>query len=424
MHKYAIAFLVLAALAANDRSQAQDKPEPKVNLASRGGPASAALDSLAQTLGYTLRYSPDLNVDEDLSFHVWLRVKEATPERAVRLLSFALGNTLRLDPARKEIHVSAGEEPLPRGSVLKGYDVSLACSRFVAYQNQWGQPRPRPVPQPLPKAEGASDQPAQPAVPAQEQPQQTAADHLADLLEYVLGEGFDPGPSPAVVGDRLLLRGSAQAHVRVRELLDLLVADGGGTSAGAREDQAVLDILRKAKPPLTLVETPLASVLTQLCDAAEADFAVRGSAVDWLEEDHVSLTFERDVTVEAALNAAFNDDSLRWAISDGAVLVGQDDYAPAGYRVFETADLLKKIDAGIQRQRTEPDRRQGFTGDLRSLGGVDVVVNALLKVLEEESPFSQVESWGSRVIVRGNSATLALAEAALKEMGWEAPKNN
>lgn len=425
MRKFAIAVAMLAVLLAQASTQAQDKPAVKVSLASRGGPASGVLDSMAQTLGYTLRYSPDLDVEQDLSFHVWLRVKDATPERAARLLSFALGNTVRLDAARKEIYVAAGEEPGPRGSVLKGYDVSVACARFVAYQNQWGQPRQRPAPQPLPRNnEGASDQPAQPAVPAQEASQRTAADHLADLIEYVLGEGFESGPSPAVVGDRLLLRDSARAHARVRELLDLLVADAGGASGAARDEQTVLDALRKAKPPLALDETPLASVLAQLCDAAESDFAVRGTAVDWLEEDHVSLAFEPEVTVEGALHAAFNDNSLRWVISDGAVLVGQDDFAPAGYRVFETADLLKKIDSGIQRQRTDPDRRQGFTGDLRSLGGVDVVVNALLKVLEEDSPYTHVESWGSRVIVRGNCATLALAETALKEMGWEAPKGN
>jgi len=412
---------MILALALGASIQAQDKPAAKVSLASRGGTALAALESFAASLGYTLRYSPDLDTESDLSFHVWMRAKDTTPERAARILTFATGNTVRLDAARRQIVVEAGTESTPRGTVLKGYDVSVACSRFVLYQNTWGQQTPKPAANTKPEG-GGGDTPAQPAAPAPRE--QTAAEHLAQLLEYVLGDDLGGAPEFAVVGDRLLLRDGLATHARVKEMLDLLVSDNGGGSASARDEAALIETLRKAKPPLTLDETPLASVLAQFCDAADVDFAINAGAVDWLEEEHVSLELTPEISVLDAMKLAFHDDTARWIVGDGAVFVGGDDSTPVGYRVFEAAELMKKIDAGIQRQRTAPDRRDGFTGDLRSLGGVQVIVDALVKVVGDAAWYTQIECWGTRVIVRGSYDVIATAEAALKEMGWEPPKGN
>lgn len=402
----ALALLVVGSMCV----QAQDKPAAAVSVVSRGGAASVALESMAQSLGYSLKYGADVDVESDVDFHVWVRLKDAAPDRAARVMGFACGMNVRIDVERKLLVVGGEGAGSARGALLKGYDVSVAASRFVAYENAWGAPKAA-------AKEPASDDKSAPEA------ERSAAQRLADLLEYLLSDERG-GPQFAVAGDRLLLRDQPAMHARVGELLDLLVNDTGGHSAESRAESAVVAALRKAKPPLALQETPRASVLAQLCEAAGVDFAIRAENVDWLEEDHATLELSPEATVMDALQATFNADTAGWVIADGVVSVGHESYTPLGFKVFETAELLKKLDAGVRRQRTEADRRNGFSGDLRSQGGVDVIVNATLKVLETSTLYVMVETWGSRVVVRGSQSDIELAEAALKEMGWEPPKGN
>lgn len=387
---------------------AQARPEVRVSLFSHGGSAAAALEALAQTLNYSLRYGEEYEGAEEFEFHVWLRIKDAAPQRAARVLSQACGVHVRLDDAGRAVRVSSSPESRRVNAQVKGYDVSLAASRQVAYQNQWGAPRAATIDR-LP---GLAEHPA--------------AEQLAELVQTLLEDHDRPGPSFAVAGDRLLLRDSPEMHGRVRELLDLLVNDNGGTSVEARNESAVLQALRRGKPPLLLSDSPRTGVLAQICEAAGVDFFVRPESVAWLEEDHVSLELAAEQSARDALDLTFTEDNGAWRVLDGAVAVGVDGFAPPGYRVFEAGELLKRLDAALQRQRTDPDRARGFSGDLRSQGGMDVVVNAVLHMLgdETESGSVMVESWGSRLIVRGGSADLDLAETALKEMGWEPPKGN
>lgn len=397
------AALVVAALSV---VQAQDKPQARVSLQSRGGAAAVTLDALAQSLGYKLHFDSEIDPESDLDFHVWLRVKESTPERAARILSYACGMNISVDHRVRRVNVAYNTESGATATVVKGYDVSVACSRFVAYQNQWGGPKPK----------ADEKQP--------ELRQRPAAERLSDLLGAMLDDPLRAGPTAVVAGDRLVVRDTPEMHTRVRQMLDLLVNEQGGTSTEAQAEAAIISALRKGKPPLELEETPRAGVLAQFCEAAGVDYFLNADVASWMEEDHLTLSLSGELSVLDGLELAFGEDTGRWRMLDNAVTVGVQAYAPEGYRVFEVGELLKRMDAAFQRQRTKPDVEEAFTGDLRSEGGVYVVVNALEAILVRDSYDVRVDCWGSRVIVRGGSIDLDLAEATLKEMGWEAPKGN
>jgi hypothetical protein len=342
-------------------------------------------------------------------------------------LTIACGSTVRLEPARRQVYVGAGIEDAPGRAIIRGYDASVACAQYVEYVNTWGRPTPPPtVPVPMPRAEGGTDKPALPAAPPPATYEATPAEQLVGVMQDVLGDFIGTGPSPWAVGDRILVRDSAEGHAGVREFLDLITADHGGLSAAAREEQAIVARLRKAKPPLGLTETPLTAALAQLCDAAEIDYVVEGSSVDAVEATTVNLELGADQSVYDALELALADTGGVWTVREGALCCSfESGLAQSyGYRVFETRELLKKIEAAVKRQRTAPGKRDGFTGELRDLGGVSVISDALEALVEIDSFRLLIQTWGTRVIVRGDHRALQQAETALKEMGWEPPKGN
>lgn len=412
MKKLLVGLAVLALWSAAGVAQ-QPAGTGKVSLLSRGDSARAAFDSLAQGLGFAVKYDESLDVEEDLKFSVWLRLKDSEPERAARLLSTAAGKAVRLDTRRKLVLVGDNVEAPPRATIVRGYDVSVATSRFVAYQEALGTPRRA-------TSAKATEDATPPAPPAE----RTASQHLADTLNRLLSDDDGNAPDFAVAGDRLVLRDTEATHSRVRECLNLLINDTGGQSSESKSEAVLLEKLRKAKPPLALQETPRTSIMAQLCEAAGVDFVIRQSLIESLSEEHATLTLPADATVADALNEAFPAQAGGWAVAYDAVTLGLELYTPPGYRMFETGELLKQLAAAYQKQRTVPDREQGFGGDLRTQGGVNVVVTAINKIIGGQGSLTQVEPWGSRLIVRGSVEDIALAETTLKEMGWEAPKNN
>ena len=390
-------------------ARAQKTPGATAGVASRGESARAAIESMAAALGCTVRYEDGIDPENDLEFHVWLRVHDLQAQRAARLLALATGKSVRVDAARRVMHVGDGQDAPRAGGLIRGYDVSVAASRFVQYQDAWGTPRPAP------RAPAGAENPDRP--PAEH----TAARYLEKLVSALLADD-DGSPEFAVVGERLLLRDDETTHARVRECLDLLVADGGGAAAAVGAENELREKLRKARPPLKIEETPRASILAQMCEVAGVDFAIRHDHVELMEEEHVTLELAADASVANALDEAFPALSGDWCLAHGAVVVGLELFASPGFRVFECGDLLRQLDASYQKQRTQPGKIRGFTGDVRSEGGIDVVVAALVKLLGEDGTWVLVESWGTRVIVRGAVGEIEAAETALKALGWEATK--
>lgn len=399
-----LATALMAILCSATAGTAQPQPAPgMVTIVSRGASARTALESLAHSLNYTLKLDPAFSLEEDFENHVWLRLKDSEPARAARLVSIATGKFVRLDEAHRLVIVSESSESAPRRAVIRGHDVSVATGRFVAYVNQYGAPAAKPA---------ADSAPARETSPAA---------RLAALLSTVLADD-DVGPEFAVVGDRLLLRDEEATHARVRECLELLSNDGGGASASSKSEGAMREALSRAKPPLALEETPRASALAQLCEVAGVDFVLRHDVVEVCEDEHVSITLPQDASVLDALDEIFPQMFGGWMLAYSTVAVGMDYYTTPGYRVFETGELLRKLDAAYQRQQTQDGKANGFTGGLRAEGGMSVVSDALIRMLAEHAAYVMLQHWGTRVIVRGSPQVISQAESALKEMGWEPPK--
>jgi hypothetical protein len=93
-------------------------------------------------------------------------------------------------------------------------------------------------------------------------------------------------------------------------------------------------------------------------------------------------------------------------------------------KVVDASILLKKLDASYQRQRTAPGKAEGFNGDLRSDGGIDVVLDAIYEQLDAAGRYADVMSYGARILIRGGQDEIDATVKILEEMGWEQPEES
>ena len=184
---------------------AQSDAPKTISLGFYGESVFECAETLAEELGAKLQLH---EVDEDsLDMPCWLVREDVTPQSAAELFSIAAGYQVSLDDTGHTLHIY---QPgvAPGGARVKGYDVSVLSGRFVEYVNSFGAPAVPPKPN------------------EQIEPERTAAEHLADALDEILYEPRGADSDPSVVGDRLLFTLSERDHARVREVLDLLVAEG------------------------------------------------------------------------------------------------------------------------------------------------------------------------------------------------------
>ena len=387
---------------------AQDAPQT-INLSFYGESAYDCATALADDLGAELVLH-GLKAEE-LDMACWLVREDATLAQAIALFSAASGYQVEYDAAGKVLHLL---EPGPRSrsARVKGYDVSVLSGRFVEYVNTYGAARTE-----QPKGEPA-------------EPELTGAQHLASVLEEILYEPRGADSEPSVVGDRLLFTLSESDHARVREVLDLLVAESGGESSALAAERAEIAKLAGAKFKPDMEATPIASVLTAICKSAGLGIAIGPDFAEIAVSEHIDFVNDQEITALDALNqilARLEPDGLQlnFFSRDGAVIIESADMARApGYCVYDVADLMKKLEAAYQRQRTAPGKDEGFNGDLRHAGGNRVVLDALEDLLFElnEGENATCIGYGTRVIVRGGVSAVDSATAILKEMGWEPPK--
>lgn len=352
-------------------------------------------------------------IDEwDLDARCWIQCRGKSRQELAEILSLALGHPVVVDETAARLYISPPDVPAPAGSV-KGYDVSVAAGAFVEYVNGYGSPRKQAL---------EADKP---------EPEQTAAEHLAELLHDLLYEPDGASCEYSVVGDRILFTIEPRRHTRVREALDLVMSEAGGESAHLKDERAVVAKLRQAKFETEMLETPVGSVVTAICRAADLGVVLGPLFAESAVQEHIDFSAEPGTTAWDAMQALFhqleeNDWSFDVTSRCGVVAI-ENTFSDVqlGFRVYNVSELLKKLHASYQRQRTAPGRDQGFEGDLRSAGGIDVILDALdtqLRAAGRDSG-AQVYSYGTRIIVRGGHASVDSATAILKEMGWEAPKD-
>jgi hypothetical protein len=282
---------------------------------------------------------------------------------------------------------------------------------FVKYVNTWGANRKPPAKDETPE------------------PERTAAQHLAELIDEVLYDAWGEEVSASVVGDRLLYTLHAESHRGVRELLDMLMAEKGGESAGLKTERAVLKKLKEKKLNTSEYEaTPISSVLAGICLEAGVGLALGSNLAAECVEHHVDLDFG-DATCWDALQRTLKilrdeDLDLSVGVRSGAVAIEMDcESISKGYRVYRIDELLKKLAASYERQRTKTGRKNGYEGSLREEGGNRVVVDSLYDLLEAGKHSADCFVYGDRLLVRGSAGDIDAATEILKQMGWEEPRD-
>lgn len=388
--------------------QAQDNPAPQpVDLGVYGGSGHEAATSLAESLGARLMLH-DIEADS-LPAETWAVRKQATPQQAAELLGHALGCQALLDARGKTLHLYPPGASL-RGSKIKGYDVSVLAGRFVEYVNKYGAAR-----EPVKPGEQAA-------------PERTAAGHLAVLLDDVLYDPRGAQADASVVGDRLLYTTDDATHARVREALDLLMAENGGESSDLKAEREAVEKLKNTKFSAELTGTPVSSILTEICSTAGLGVVLGPDLAAFACAEHIDFK-PREGTAWEALHGLLvrlreQEVAVEFQAAGGALVFElENEQQGRGYRVYDIAELLKKLDASYQRQRTTPGKDEGFDGDLRGAGGNKVILISLEQQLDAAHAPGNYSclAYGTRLIVRGGNAAVNAATQILKEMGWEEP---
>lgn len=383
---------------------AQDKPVEKTfSLHSYGDKGQVALESFAAALGYPLRLpSEGDDVGGSVEDPCWFAFKDKSAEQAAAILGCAMGVQVTVNHERK--WVSAGSVRGSGGRSIKGYDVSALASRYVEYVNRYGASK---------KAEEGR--------PVEEQ---TASEHLLDVLEDVLVEFSWGDVGATCVGQRILLNLAPDQHEKVREFLALLFAEKGGSSKGLAQDTAARVELAKMAHKDEYNERPLGSVLASIFGKS-VGFVVEHSLAQTFSSEHVTRPVVGKETVVDVLNELALQQRFSWATLEGVVFAHSSDTGVStGYRVFEMAPLLERLAVAYTRQQTQPNKQGGFSGDIRSRGGIRVITDALNRSGKSAQAGFNITTFGSRLIIKGTATDIEGALAILKEIGFEEPKDD
>jgi hypothetical protein len=169
----------------------------------------------------------------------------------------------------------------------------------------------------------------------------------------------------------------------------------------------------------------VASIYADICTQAGVGMVLGRNLADDAGNRHESVDVgELDAwSALAAVGSLYAADGNPVVVSSlgGVVRLDFDYSQPAAYRVYDVAELLKKLNAAYSRQRTQPGLEDGSDGSLVSAGGVQVIVSAIEVQLAELGLGNgmSVFSYGDRLVVRGATAAIDASATILKEMGWE-----
>ncbi len=396
----AAAFVLLLCVTA---STAQEKPAEKTfSLRSYGDKAQVALDEFAKQLAYEVE--APLEGDDaggNLDAPCWFAFKDVSADKAASILSFAIGLNVVADPARRK--VSARAWPGAANRSVKGYDVSVLASRYVDYVNRFGAAK---------------------AADAKAEPDRTAAEYLLDVIDELLVKDDWGDIGACCVGQRIMLNLNSAQHLKVRELLSLLMGDKGGASESLASERALRETLQKTAHEEEYAERPLGSVMGSMFGKGRG-FVVAHAMALTFSEQHVTRLKGANETQADVLNELALQYEFAWGAADGLVRLTSREYTgESGYRVFELKDLLERLAAAYAGQKTLPGKKGGFEGDIKSLGGMNVIRKALDLLSESAGRSFSMLSFGTRLVVCGSAENIDAAAAILKEMGFEEPRDD
>ena len=372
----------------------------KVNCVYPGEALSSALTDLATQLGYEFNpadYEDSLDLDES----IWVLAKDVEPEMAARMIGASGGIRVNLDAHNRRITLADPEDEVIAAPRVRGFDAAPHCKQYLEYQNKYGR-----------KGAAEPNQLYQP----------TATEELRDAVGEILRLEETEGGAGSAIGKRLVYTRSSIELDQIAELLHLLDAAGGGESNALSVDRKNRETLRKLHSTFQPADGLLSALLYQLFKDCTAPVYVDSSIMSGLDlqYDSTEITLHEDESHYDALQALAREQY--WTVDSvgGALRLNQQDYeGGASYRVFDAGQLLADLDKQYAELKTEYDVQDGFHGDLRSQGGIEVISDALELQLEAAGHSPLIRTFGSRLVVVGGVDVMDSAVEVLQAMGWK-----
>ena len=251
---------------------------------------------------------------------------------------------------------------------------------------------------------------------------QVPVDGGRDAVGEILRLEETEGGAGSAIGKRLVYTRSSIELDQIAELLRLLDAVGGGESNALSVDRKNRETLRKLHSTFQPADGLLSALLYQLFKDCTAPVYVDSSIMSGLDlqYDSTEITLHEDESHYDALQALAREQY--WTVDSvgGALRLNQQDYeGGASYRVFDAGQLLADLDKQYAELKTEDDVQDGFHGDLRSQGGIEVISDALELQLEAAGHSPLIRTFGSRLVVVGGVDVMDSAVEVLLAMGWK-----
>ncbi|MCA8915281.1 MAG: hypothetical protein KDB90_07705 [Planctomycetes bacterium] len=384
---------------------AEPKAERTVNCVYPGELLASALNDFAGQLGY--RFEPgDMADAYELEAMIWVHAKGVSPDVAAQLISASGGVIVSVDDTNRTVLIREIDEEAPAASGVRSFKTDALCKLYTEYQKRYGM-----------VAEGGL-QPDMMYRP-------TATEELRDAVEEILQLG-DSAPGSAV-GMRLVYTRGTDDLDRVGELLQVMGAAGGGESSQLQVDRAYREKLAKVHSSFGGEGTLVSALLWQLfkdCDVPVYVDHAQMESFD-LEYDTTDVTLDNSHNHYEALLELAREQDFFVDCKHGALRLHEDFFVgSSSFRVFDVAEVLAQLEKDYADLKTEDQVFEGFHGDLRSEGGVQVIVDALSVQLENAGFSPLLRAYGPRIAVVGGMDVVDRAAEVLEAMGWKPIRAN
>ncbi|MCA8918076.1 MAG: hypothetical protein KDB68_01440 [Planctomycetes bacterium] len=388
------------------QGEAQAETAKTVNCVYPGEVLASALADFSTQLGY--RFEPgDYEDSFEIEQPIWVLAKDVKPELAARMIGASGGVQINLDDANRRITLTDLDSDEADARSVKGFKIDDLAAHFLAYQKRYGRVGDGTDPDLLYRP--------------------TATEELRDAISEILRLEETEGGAGSAVGKRLIYTRSKTELAQISELIQLLGTAAGGESAALKLDRRNRDELRKLRSDFQPGDGLLSALLYQLFKDYSVPVYIDAGLMGQFDfqYDTTEVTLEATSTHFDALQALARENFFAVDSVGGALRLNQQDYAgSASYRVFDVSELLVELEQAYTELKTGEDVLEGFHGDLRSHGGVDVVIDALELQLESAGHSPLIRAYGALVVVVGGVDVVDAGVEVLEAMGWKQAEAN
>lgn len=376
------------------------EPVKKVNCVYPGERLVSALSDFATQLGYVFEPS-DYEETLDLDEPIWVLARDVEPELAARIIGASGSVRVKLDSSNRRLTLSDADTDEQISPQTRGFEAGDLCKQFLAYQQRYGK-------------KGAADAPDLLYRP-------TATEALRDAIEEILMLTEMEGGSGSAVGKRLLYTRDSDDLVNIAELLRLLKSEYGGESSALHLDRRNREALAKLHSDFQPGDGLFSAMLYQLFKDSGLPVYVDAGLMGQfdLEYDVTEVALHAESSHLVALQELAREHYFAVDSVGGALRLHEQDYeGGASYRVFNMDTQLAALEQEYLELKTAEDVLEGFQGDLRSQGGIDVIVDALEVQLDAAGHSPLIRAYGSRLVVVGGVDVIDAAVEVLQALGW------